>query len=199
MVTQPQEIIIGVLALQGAFDLHADLIEQCHPDGCRVVSRLVKTSDDLDELDGIILPGGESTVMTRLLDSSGVGEPLGVMIKSGLPVLATCAGLILLTDYFASLDCSVQRNAYGRQKESFEAQVTFNGQTHQVCFIRAPKITRIGTSVQAVALHDDEVVGVSNGNILGVTYHPEVLGTTVFHEFFADLVKRRVASFTTKS
>jgi len=145
-------------------------------------------------LDGIILPGGESTVMEKLLKSSGLYEPLEAAIKDGLPTLGTCAGLILLANLFQLLDAQVQRNAYGPQIESFETEVELSS-SHAKCrafFIRAPKILKVGSKAQTLATLDKEIVGVLQDNMIGVAFHPEVAKSTQIHEIFVELIHKRL-------
>jgi len=145
-------------------------------------------------LDGIILPGGESTVIEKLLKSSGLAEPLEKAIKDGLPVLGTCAGLIVLANIFNVLDVQVLRNAYGPQIDSFETEVelTEQNETCRAFFIRAPKISSVGKRARVLATLDDEIVGVSQDNIIGITFHPEVAKSTQIHEIFVELISKRL-------
>jgi 5'-phosphate synthase pdxT subunit len=201
--TSDTTLYVGVLALQGAFELHAQVLRDVTNSlGVELEIVELRSVEDVVHLDGIILPGGESTVMSKLLDSSGLGEVLTAKITNGLDVLATCAGLILLADYFDALDCDVDRNAYGRQRESFESDVSWSetGEKHRVSFIRAPKITRTGNTVVPSVTHlvdgsdEPEVVGVQNEHILALSCHPEVLGEKAFHDFFVRRILQRVAS-----
>lgn len=188
---------IGILALQGAFDLHAQLLEQiANNRQIPIEIVFVKTPKNLENLDAIILPGGESTVVSRLLDSSGLNQPLLHALKNGLFAFGTCAGLIILADYFNMIDIKVDRNAYGTQINSFEASVDFlktNKKCH-VFFIRAPKIIDMNENVEPIATYGDSVVGVIHNNILATTFHPEVAGTIDFHDFFVTMISNRVAS-----
>lgn len=132
--------------------------------------------------------------MEKLLKSSGLLEKLNVLIKQGLPTLGTCAGLILLSDLFNVLDVRVQRNAYGPQIESFDAQVNLVGykKTCRGFFIRAPKIIEVGDHAKPLAILDDEVVGVTQGNLIGISFHPEVAKSPEIHEIFVELIRKRL-------
>lgn len=189
---------IGILALQGAFDLHSEMLSKVSAElkieNINVV--LVKKPSHLENIDGIILPGGESTVISKLLVSSGLNEPLKSALENGLPAFGTCAGLIILNNHYNFFDCVVDRNAYGTQIDSFEAEVDFlpTGEVCRAFFIRAPKIQKVGETSNELAMHENEVVGVVKGNTMGITCHPEVAGTTVFHRFFVENILRRVSS-----
>lgn len=188
-------LTVGILALQGAFDLHHQTLASMSSHERSLRSVLVKTPDDLAECDGLILPGGESTVMKKLLISSELDQAIVQRSTQGMPILGTCAGLILLSDFFHVLDCTVERNYYGRQVNSFETDVECvpTGESGRAFFIRAPKITDRGTCDE-FARTVDEIVGVMHGDIMGISCHPEVAGTTIFHEYFVDRVARRVQS-----
>jgi len=166
----------GILALQGNFNDHRnslDLIGREHI--------LVKETNDLKNIDSLILPGGESTSMIKIQEDEELFISIKKLIKSGIPTLGTCAGLILLSkdviDGNVSLglmDCIVERNAYGRQNQSFEGLVQFNNSSQMYCFIRAPKIISTGSNIEDIALLDDEIVGIKENNIVGLTFHPEL-------------------------
>jgi 5'-phosphate synthase pdxT subunit len=189
----------GVLALQGAFREHAEVLEAL---GVEPVE--VRRPDHLDGVDALFLPGGESTTITKLLDSSGVREWLRVRLADGLPVFGTCAGLILLArgveDEHGNaspgaldvLDCTVLRNAYGRQRESFEATLAVAGLEGGFpgVFIRAPVVASVGPSVEVLAVHDDHPVLVRTGTTWGATFHPELSGDLRLHERFLSEVTR---------
>lgn len=177
--------------MQGAFAEHVKALEAA---GAR--TRLVRTREDLDGLDGIVLPGGESTTMTMLMERVGLLEPVRQAIAGGLATLATCAGMIVLardvTDGMADqhglglLDISVRRNGYGRQVDSFEAPLRvegMNGKTFPGVFIRAPIVERTG-DVEVVASYDGHAVGVRQGRILALAFHPELSGDTRLHREF---------------
>jgi len=184
--------VIGVLAMQGAFAEHVRALEAS---GAR--TRLVRTAADLDGLDGLVIPGGESTTMTMLMERVGLLEPLRGAIERGLPVLATCAGMIVLareiTDAMPGqhglglLDIGVRRNGYGRQVDSFEAALDVDGiagKDFPGVFIRAPLVERTGGDVQVLASYDDHPVAVKQGNILALCFHPELSGDRRLHREF---------------
>lgn len=184
---------IGVLSLQGDVREHARVLEAL---GASV--SLVRRPTEIAGLDGLVLPGGESGVMDRLARSFGLQEPLREAIASGLPVLGTCAGLILLADRIldgtpgqqtlGGLDVTVRRNAFGSQGESFEADLTvpsLKGPVVHAAFIRAPLIEDVGPGAHVVAaLPDGRVVAARQGHLLGLAFHPESTGETRFHELF---------------
>lgn len=186
----------GVLALQGAFREHCEVL-----DALGVGAVEVRTPEHLAGLDALFLPGGESTTMSRLVDTSGVGVPLRAAITDGLAVFATCAGLILLAETvldgradqepFGVLDVTVRRNAYGRQRESFEAPISItglSGGSFPGVFIRAPAIVALGRGVDTLARHGDDVVAVRAGPIWATTFHPELSGDLRLHRWFLDEV-----------
>jgi len=185
---------VGVLALQGAFREHREVLDALGADAVEV-----RTPDALGALDALILPGGESTTMSKLLDSSGLRAPLGARLRDGLPVLGTCAGLILLAsevvdgrpdqESFGVVDVTVRRNAYGRQRDSFEADLhvdAFAGGPFHGVFIRAPGIERCGDRVHVLAEHDDRPVLARDGAALVATFHPELSGDLRVHQLFLD-------------
>jgi 5'-phosphate synthase pdxT subunit len=182
--------------MQGAFAEHVLALEAV---GAR--TRLVKTPEDLRDLDGLVLPGGESTTMTMLMERVGLLEPLRAAISAGLPTLATCAGMIVLarevTDGMAGqsglglLDVSVRRNGYGRQVESFEAPVQvagFNGKPFPGVFIRSPLVESSG-SAEVIATHEGRVVALRQGHILALCFHPELTPDRRLHEEFVRMAK----------
>ncbi len=166
---------IGILALQGAFDAHA---RACEKLGHRTTE--IRKVSDLEGIEGLILPGGESSTQLRLLDEAGLAAPLATRIESGIPVLATCAGAILLarevrspTQWsFGLLDCTITRNAYGRQLDSLET-VSDDGRVPLV-FIRAPRIDSVGSRVEVLATYQGSPVLVRQGAITAATFHPEL-------------------------
>lgn len=185
---------IGVLALQGAFREHLDTLQAIGVDGVRV-----REPRDLEGISGLILPGGESTTMRKLIDRWGVREPILALAASGAPIFGTCAGMILLARELASgeepvlplLDVTVERNAFGRQQESFETDIVVEplGATPvHALFIRAPIIERTGPGVDVLArLDDGRIVAVRERNILATSFHPELLGETRFHRLVATM------------
>ena len=185
---------IGVLAVQGAFAEHIQLLRQL---GVEAVP--VRLPEDLEGLSGIILPGGESTTMRKLINHWGLREPILDLARKGAPVFGTCAGMILLSKEISDgdepvlplLDIDVRRNAFGRQLESFESEldVPILGDTplHAV-FIRAPIVERVGPDVDILArLDDGRVVAVRRGNVIATAFHPELAGETRFHRLVATM------------
>jgi 5'-phosphate synthase pdxT subunit len=164
--------MIGILALQGGFPEHEAILSRLG-----LAWKEVRSMEDVDGLDGLILPGGESTVMHLFLESSGLGAWLcEIAKKPDFKIFGTCAGLILLARY-GLLNVEVERNAYGRQSASFEADVGgFRAQ-----FIRAPKIVKVGEGVEVLAEHEGVPVLVRQGSIWGASFHPELCGETRLH------------------
>jgi 5'-phosphate synthase pdxT subunit len=173
--------LVGVLALQGDFEAHAKLLERLG-----AAAREVRVPGELDGLDALIIPGGESTVMTLGIEREGLAEPLREFAAAGTPVLGTCAGMIMLDrDHLGVLDVRAQRNAFGRQLRSFEADLEFaglpGGPVHAV-FIRAPWVAEHGDAVEVLAAVEQHPVAVRQGNLLAVAFHPELTGETRLHE-----------------
>lgn len=187
-------MIFGVLALQGAFRLHRDKLVSL---GVEAVE--VRTPAQLDGVDALVVPGGESTTMSMLLESSGLFDPLDERLSQGMPVFGTCAGLILLsTDIedgrhdqrsFGALDVAVRRNGYGRQVDSFEAELATElfAEALPAVFIRAPRMTRTGENVEILACdHRGDPVLVKQGKALGAAFHPELVEDSRLHRFFVE-------------
>ncbi len=188
---------IGVLALQGDVREHAAILASL---GCQV--REVRQPHELEGIQGLIIPGGESSVMDKLTRSFGLAKPIKDLVAAGLPVLGTCAGLIMLADdledaiegqeTLGGLDITVRRNAFGTQLDSFEDHVHIGGiagEPLEVAFIRAPIVTRVGKGVSTIAtLADHTVVGVTNGQLMAVSFHPEITGDDRLHRLFLGLV-----------
>ena len=181
----------GVLALQGSFFDHVNSLELIDKE-----YQLIKSVSDLDKIDSLILPGGESTTMMKIQKNDNLFETIKVKINEGMPTLGTCAGLILLAndviDGKSSISCLntvVERNAYGRQNESFEGLVDFNGNKEMYCFIRAPKIISYGNTVTPIALIDEEVVGIHENNIVGLSFHPELTNDNIYLEWLKNFLK----------
>lgn len=183
---------IGVLALQGAFARHVEVLERCG-----VVALEIRRADQLDDLDGLVIPGGESTTMIKLLTAFDLVEPLGKLIDGGLPVFGTCAGMILLARdvidghpdqlSFDAIDIDVRRNGYGRQINSFEAEIDvsgIDGSTFTAVFIRAPVVTRTGPEVDVLATVDDYPVLCRQDRILVSSFHPELTDDDRLHHLF---------------
>lgn len=186
---------IGVLALQGAFREHAQVLKRIGAEPVEV--RLPK---DLEGLDGLVIPGGESTTIRLLLTDYGLLKPLGEVIAAGLPVLGTCAGLIMLAQQvdgeeltgLGGLDIDVKRNAFGRQVDSFEADLPIPGlgpEPFHAVFIRAPVVQSTEKDVKVLArLPDGRVVAVQQGNVVGIAFHPELTADDRLHRYFLQLV-----------
>ncbi len=187
-----KQMKIAVLAVQGAFIEHEQMLSCLGAEWFEIR----KKEDLLQEFDGLILPGGESTVMGKLLHELTLFSDLQKRIKEGLPVLGTCAGLILLAEklsndenaYFKTCPITVKRNAYGRQLGSFftEGYVEPIGKI-PMAFIRAPFVEQIGKDVEVIARVNEKIVGVKYKNQIGVSFHPEVTKCTKLHEYFLDL------------
>jgi len=192
----------GVLALQGDVPEHLAVLRSVHADAIAV-----RRPSDLAEVGALFVPGGESTAIARLIEEAGLWEPLDERIREGLPILATCAGLILIArelapsasgrdpPTFRALDVTVRRNDYGRQRESCEAPVRvaglkeppFNG-----VFIRSPRILSVGPQATPIAWRGEEVVGVRAGGLWGLTFHPELAHDLRVHRLFLSTLGRRL-------
>ncbi|MFE4309975.1 pyridoxal 5'-phosphate synthase glutaminase subunit PdxT [Streptomyces sp. NPDC056891] len=189
--------VIGVLALQG--DVREHLIALAAADA---VARPVRRPEELAEIDGLLIPGGESTTISKLAELFGMAEPLRERIAAGLPVYGTCAGLIMLAEKildprsgqetFGGIDMIVRRNAFGRQNESFEAGVTVAGIEDgpvEGVFIRAPWVESVGAEVEILAEHEGHIVAVRQGRVLATSFHPELTGDHRIHALFVDMVR----------
>jgi 5'-phosphate synthase pdxT subunit len=187
---------VGVLALQGDVREHAQVLKSLDVD---VVE--VKTAADLASVQALVIPGGESTTIYKLADIFGLLEPIRKAIAGGLPVLGTCAGLILLSSKiidpssgqqsFGGLDAVVRRNAFGNQNDSFETELAVSGVDGLVhaAFIRAPLIESVGPAVEVIAtLPTGAIVGVRQGNAIGISFHPEILGDARIHQLLLELI-----------
>jgi pyridoxal 5'-phosphate synthase pdxT subunit len=173
---------IGVLALQGDFEAHARALAEV---GAQ--AREVRVPADLDGLDGLVIPGGESTTMTLGIEREALAEPLREFVRSGRPTLGTCAGLIMLDrDHLGLLDVRTRRNAFGRQLHSFEAEVDFEGAPLTAVFIRAPWVEEHGDGVEVLAQVDGHPVAVRQGNILAVAFHPELTDERRLHRWLLE-------------
>ncbi len=176
--------MIGVLALQGGFEAHAKALSRLDVD-----VREVRTPEDLEGVDGLIIPGGESTTITLGLEREGLTEPLLEFVRSGKPTLGTCAGMIMLDrDHLGVLDIEVRRNAFGRQLASFETELMFEGAPLHAVFIRAPWVEKAGPEVEVLAEVDGHPVAVRQDNILAVAFHPELSGDLTLHRWLVDRV-----------
>jgi 5'-phosphate synthase pdxT subunit len=180
-------LLIGVLAIQGGFEAHTRMLERLGAD-----TRIVRTPADLDGLDGLVIPGGESTTMTLGIEREGLAEPLRELVRAGTPVLGTCAGLIMLDRaHLGLLDVIANRNAFGRQIHSFESDLDVAGlgaPLHAV-FIRAPWVEERGDDVEVLAEMDGHPVAVRQGSITAVAFHPELTDDTRVHELLLDQVR----------
>ncbi|MDE2990983.1 MAG: pyridoxal 5'-phosphate synthase glutaminase subunit PdxT [Chloroflexota bacterium] len=187
--------VIGVLALQGDFAEHAAMLRRLG-----VESREVRVPRDLEGLDGLVIPGGESTTIGKLLETYALLEPVRDLGASGFPIWGTCAGLILLaTDVGAPqpllglMDMTVERNAFGRQTDSFETDLDIDGLpggAFHAVFIRAPIVSGVGDDVEVLAkLDDGRIVAVRQGNLLGTAFHPELTTDARLHSLFVEMAR----------
>ncbi|MFF3324184.1 pyridoxal 5'-phosphate synthase glutaminase subunit PdxT [Streptomyces sp. NPDC002889] len=189
--------VIGVLALQG--DVREHVIALAAADA---VARPVRRPEELAEIDGLVIPGGESTTISKLAVLFGVMEPLRERLRAGLPVYGTCAGLIMLADKIidprsgqetlGGIDMIVRRNAFGRQNESFEAAVDVKGVEGgpvEGVFIRAPWVESVGAQVEVLAEYGGHIVAVRQGNAVATSFHPELTGDHRVHALFVDMVR----------
>ncbi|MEV4869082.1 pyridoxal 5'-phosphate synthase glutaminase subunit PdxT [Streptomyces syringium] len=194
--------VIGVLALQG--DVREHLIALAAADA---VARPVRRPEELDDLDGLVIPGGESTTMSKLAVAFGMLEPLRERVKAGLPVYGTCAGMIMVADKLldgredqetlGGIEMIVRRNAFGRQNESFEAAVEVSGIEGgpvEGVFIRAPWVESVGAQVEVLARYDGHTVAVRQGNVLATSFHPELTGDHRVHALFVEMARQSVGT-----
>lgn len=188
---------IGVLALQG--DVREHLVALAAADA---LARPVRRPEELAEVDGLVIPGGESTTMSKLAVIFGMLEPLRERVRAGMPVYGTCAGMIMLADKLldgredqetlGGIDMIVRRNAFGRQNESFEASVEMagiEGGPVEGVFIRAPWVESVGAAADVIATYDGHTVAVRQGNVLATSFHPELTGDHRVHALFVDMVR----------
>ncbi|MCX4402018.1 pyridoxal 5'-phosphate synthase glutaminase subunit PdxT [Streptomyces sp. NPDC059837] len=189
--------VIGVLALQG--DVREHLIALASADA---VARPVRRPEELAEVDGLVIPGGESTTISKLAVLFGMMEPLRARVRGGMPVYGTCAGMIMLADKIldprsgqetiGGIDMIVRRNAFGRQNESFEAAVDVRGvegDPVEGVFIRAPWVESVGAAAEVLAEHEGHIVAVRQGTALATSFHPELTGDHRVHGLFVDMVR----------
>ena len=187
---------VGVFALQGDVREHLQLLT-----ALGVESIEVRNAEQLASVDGLILPGGESTTISKLIDIFGLRDDLLAYISKGKPVYGTCAGMIMLAtevldeasgqQSLKAMDISVRRNAFGSQLDSFEASIEFAGAPVDVAFIRAPIVERVGENVQILSqLPDGAVVAVREGNLLATSFHPELTGDSSVHEYFLGMISK---------
>jgi pyridoxal 5'-phosphate synthase pdxT subunit len=175
--------LIGVLALQGDFEAHIRVLEELGAE-----ARPVRTAAELEGLDGLVIPGGESTTMTLGIERERLAEPLRELVRTGKPVLGTCAGLIVLDrKHLGLLDVTARRNAFGRQLHSFEADLDLDGEgpLHAV-FIRAPWVDEHGDGVEVLAEVEGHPVAVRQGRILAVAFHPELTDDRRLHRWLVE-------------
>ncbi|MFW2382418.1 MAG: pyridoxal 5'-phosphate synthase glutaminase subunit PdxT [Acidimicrobiales bacterium] len=190
-------VTVGVLALQGAFRRHVEAIKTL---GANAVE--VRMPTDLDRIDGLILPGGESTAMSLLLGANGMTEPLRDLIGAGMPVFGTCAGMILMAERvldgrddlvrLSDVPMTVRRNGYGRQLASFEADIAISAEAEpfRAVFIRAPRVEAVGDDVEVLATVDRDPVLIRYKNVLASAFHPELTPDTRLHEKFLRMIER---------
>ncbi|WP_415948592.1 pyridoxal 5'-phosphate synthase glutaminase subunit PdxT [Streptomyces sp. KLOTTS4A1] len=194
----PETPVIGVLALQG--DVREHLTALATADA---VARPVRRPEELAEVDALVIPGGESTTISKLAVLFGLLEPLRERVRGGMPVYGTCAGLILLADKIldprsgqetiGGIDMIVRRNAFGRQNESFEASVDVAGLGPvEGVFIRAPWVESVGAAAEVLAEHEGHIVAVRQGDVLATSFHPELTGDHRMHGMFVDMVRAKV-------
>lgn len=184
-------MVIGVLALQGSFEEHCHIAEL---EGDKVI--FVKTEKDLGKIDGLIIPGGESTTLIRLLKIKAMDKAIIDSFNNGLKIWGTCAGLILLSksikcksfEPLGLIDITTDRNGYGTQLDSFETTVIFNNKESHIRFIRAPKILKIGDNIDILSVYNEEVVAVRSKNIMVTTFHPEVTDNRDFYRYFKSML-----------
>ena len=184
---------VGVLALQGDFAAHGALLAEL---GADVVE--VRVPGDLEDLDGLVIPGGESTTMTLGIEREKLAEPLRAVAQAGTPVFGTCAGMIMLdAQHLGVMDATCRRNAFGRQVRSFEADLEIpgiDGEPIRAVFIRAPWIAEHGPGVEVLAAVDGHPVAARQDNVLVIAFHPEIAGESRLHELFLDDVRARMTA-----
>lgn len=179
-------MMIGILALQGSFKEHADVLKKLGVDVLEV-----RTVADADKVDGLIIPGGESTAFMKLLTQSGLDTWIQTAARKNLPIYGTCAGMIVLSQsHLKVADVEVERNAYGRQQESFEAEVDFMGKKIPAVFIRAPKIAKLDSSWKILATHESTPILAQKENILIGAFHPELTNDLSVHRYFVGMVDK---------
>jgi pyridoxal 5'-phosphate synthase pdxT subunit len=179
-------VVVGVLAIQGDFEAHAKMLAAAGAE-----ARIVRAPHDLEGLDGLVMPGGESTTMTLGIERERLSEPLRDLVRSGTPVLGTCAGMIMLDrEHLDVLDIRTRRNAFGRQVSSFEADLAVKGAgAMRAVFIRAPWVEEVGDGVEVLAEIDGHPVAVREGNVLAVAFHPELTGDGRLHAWLVDRIR----------
>lgn len=188
---------VGVLALQGAVREHIQAIEAC---GAEAV--IIKKKEQLEEIDGLVMPGGESTAIRRLIDKYDFMDGLINFAQNGKPMFGTCAGLILLAknlvgydeSHIGVMDVTVERNSFGRQRESFEANLDIAGiaDNYNAVFIRAPHIVQADENVEVLAKHNERIVMAREGNLLGCSFHPELTDDYRITAYFINMIKESI-------
>jgi 5'-phosphate synthase pdxT subunit len=191
---------VGVLALQGDVREHLGALAECD-----ALARPVRRPGELDDVDALVLPGGESTAISKLAVAFGMLDPIRKRIADGMPVYGSCAGMIMLADSildgrpdqetFGGIDMVVRRNAFGRQVDSFEAPISFDGADFHAVFIRAPWVESVGPDARVMGRVSDgpaagRIVAVRQGNLLATAFHPELTGDLRVHRYFVELVRR---------
>ncbi|PRZ16627.1 pyridoxal phosphate synthase yaaE subunit [Laceyella sediminis] len=194
---------IGVLALQGAVREHIRLLEMA---GAEAVA--VKRADELADLDGLVIPGGESTTIGKLMRQYGLREPIMRLHEQGKPIFGTCAGLIMIAKRVENLDephldlmdIDVKRNAFGRQRESFEADLAIQGvaDVFPAVFIRAPYIEKVGEGVEVLSVIEDKIVAARQDRLLCAAFHPELTDDVRFHAYFVEMVRESMVTNVAK-
>lgn len=190
-----EEPVIGVLAVQGDVDMHARMVEKC---GVKAVR--VRFVDELDRIHGLIIPGGESTTVGKLMNRYGLDKKIAERARQGMPIFGTCTGMILMAkeiiesdqDRLGVMDFSVLRNAFGRQVDSFEADLeveVIGPPTVRAVFIRAPYAVSVGENVEVLARCEDKIVLLKQGNLLACAFHPELTDDDRVHRYFAHLAR----------
>lgn len=181
------ELRVGVLAIQGDFEAHASILRQLG-----AVASEVRLPRQMEGLDGLVIPGGESTTIVRGIESAGLGPALRAHHEAGLPILGTCAGLIVCdAAHLGLLDASARRNAFGRQLQSFEADLAVEGigdEPLRAIFIRAPWVESHGPGVEVLASHEGHPVAIREGSVLACAFHPELTDDPRFHALFMAMV-----------
>jgi 5'-phosphate synthase pdxT subunit len=197
-MSRSESPLIGILALQGDFEAHAKVLRRA---GAEV--REVRVVADLDGIDGLVIPGGESTTMTLGIAREGLAEPIAALVRAGLPVLGSCAGLIMLDRaHLAVMDIAAERNAFGRQIRSFEADLDIAGLAGgpmRGLFIRAPWIAEHGPDVEILAEVDGHAVAAREGRVLAVAFHSELGGDDRLHELLLGAARERRAGVGDRS
>jgi 5'-phosphate synthase pdxT subunit len=190
-------MILGILGIQGDFGAHKSMAESLG-----VKTLIVRTPEDFEKIDGLVIPGGETTAITKLLSRYNLIKPVKKFHREGKPIFGTCAGMVLLAKKidnhleqfsFGFMDISVKRNAYGRQIDSFEEDIVIPAlgkKPFHGVFIRAPKISKIGKNVESMAKHGSDHILVREGNVLAGSFHPELTEDVRIYEYFLEMVKK---------